>query len=394
MKKNFVCILSTFSCGDYVKDTFMVPYYIGKLHKMSVSLIFHSNKDSASLENQYKGLHLIPLSSIGIHTRGLGESWTFVHYLLQNAKKIDVLMCFHFSYRTILLSCIYKLCNPKGLFYLKSDGYGLWAALFRKGTWFPNQKYRDENSIIVKIKNTCIRLLLYIGVRQIDKVSVETPEVYNYLKKQSPFLKKPEKLIWMLNGIDEEAFDSYKLTELPIKEKQNWIISVGRHGNWQKNTEMFLKALTLVDLKGWKVFLIGTIEPEFYQVIEEFYTKNNHLRNSVQFIGPIYDQKLLWKYYNETKVFVHTAVYESYGIVLGEAFRFNDYILSTDVGIASELIKQGYGCLIPHNNSNLLSKQLQLIIDGKIDLDSLHRSCNLDNRSLSWENEVLKLGMF
>lgn len=394
MKRNFVCIVPSFSVGEYPKDAFLVSYYIGKLHDMSVSLAFHRRKDSDQLQDGYKGIHLIPLSSAEGYEGTLRGSWAFVWYLLHNARKIDVLMRFHFTYQTILLAFIYKLCNPKGLFYLKADGYGLWYTLFRKGSWFPGLKQRNNKNLIVRIKNRCIRFLLNIGVNLADKVSVEIPEVYNYLKQQSSFIKRPDKLIWMMNGIDEEAFAAYGMVELPIQKKENWILSVGRHGNWQKNTGMFLKALASVDLKGWKVFFIGTIEPDFEKEIEAFYKRHEHLRDSIQFIGPIYDQQLLWDYYNKAKVFVHTAVYESYGIVLGEAFRFNDYILSTDVGIASEFVKQGYGHLIPDNDFQALAKHLQLIVDGTIDLELLYQSCHIDNRSVSWENEVLKLGAF
>lgn len=394
MKRNFVCILPSFSVGEYPKDAFLVSYYIGKLHNMSVSLVFHRRKDTDQLQDGYKGIHLIPLSSAENYEGTLRGSWAFVWYLLNNARKIDVLMRFHFSYQTILLAFIYKICNPKGLFYLKADGYGLWYSLFRKTSCFPGLKQRDDKKWIVRLKNSCIRFVLNIGVALTDKVSVEISEVYNYLKQQSPFIKRPDKLIWMLNGIDEEAFSSYGMVELPIQKKENWIISVGRHGNWQKNTGMLLKALASVELKGWKVFFIGAIEPEFKKEIEAFYQQYESLKDSVQFIGPIYDQKLLWEYYNKSKVFVHTAVYESYGIVLGEAFRFNNYILSTDVGIASEFIKRGYGRLIPDNDFETLAKQLQLVVDEHIDLESLYQSCQIDNRSVSWEKEVLKLGVF
>jgi glycosyltransferase involved in cell wall biosynthesis len=101
----------------------------------------------------------------------------------------------------------------------------------------------------------------------------------------------------------------------------------------------------------------------------------------------------LYDYFNRSKVFVHTAIYESYGIVIGEAFRFNNYIVSTDIGCAKELIAEGMGELVEYD-ANDLSRSLQRIIDGKIDINAIYRQKRIDNRSISWENEVRKLGSF
>lgn len=118
------------------------------------------------------------------------------------------------------------------------------------------------------------------------------------------------------------------------------------------------------------------------------------MREQVCFIGPIYNQKKLYEYYNKAKVFVHTALYESYGIVLGEAFRFKNYIISTPVGIAPQLIKHGYGCLCECNNVNQLVKILQDVIDGNVSLEQLFQQVKILNKAFSYDNEIDKLGNF
>lgn len=84
----------------------------------------------------------------------------------------------------------------------------------------------------------------------------------------------------------------------------------------------------------------------------------------------MYNKRKLWEWYNRSKVFVLTSTWESFGIVLTEAQRFRNYLISTEVGGASSLIQQGkYGTLIPQNNSKVLADKLQNIIIGEIDIN-------------------------
>ena len=122
--------------------------------------------------------------------------------------------------------------------------------------------------------------------------------------------------------------------------------------------------------------------------------KNPTLAEKVKFIGPIYDQKQLYEYYNRAKVFVHTAVYESFGIVLGEAFRFRNYLISTPVGIAPTLVGHGYGKLCDLNDAGMLAALLQEVIDGKVDLERQFEQVGVPYKKYSWDNEIDKLGGF
>lgn len=384
-KKNLVYNFSHYDEVELLK-TFPLPYYIGKLNNLSVSIVYGLDERSRNLSEYYRGVHFCPLKFWGIRRNGtfLGE-WYFLYFFYLYAKEIDVLVRPHFSYITIMIGLIYKLRNPNGLFYIFSDGYGLWAALFRK------------SNVVNRIKNFFIKKLLYKACQIADKVSVELVDIYNYYKIQSPFLLKPDKLIHMRLGIDEEVLSNYNIKEYAIDQKENLIISVGRHGSKQKNTELFLDALKNVDLKDYSVVFIGPIEKEecdFHSYIDTYFVENSKLKEKVHFIGAIYDKKELYSWFNRSKIFVHTAIYESYGIVIGEAFRFNNYILSTDVGCAKELISMGMGELYPMNDAKILAFRLQRIIDGEVDIQSIYESKSVDNKIISWENEVRKLGSF
>lgn len=386
-RKNLVLLLSGFHETVFNKDVFLVPYYLGKLYDLSASIVFNWNSGSKEMPEECRGVKLRVLSGKG---RNYGDAflfsaeWRFFLYILKHAREIDILMRFHFSYQTMIIGWIYKWRNPSGCFYIKGDGLGVYGALLR-----------NEDRFAIRWKNKIIRMLCNHMCSIADKVSIELPDLYDFLKEQKPFKAKPQKLVLMLNGFDEELFEEYQMKEIPVPEKENIILSVGRHGSEQKNTECFLRALTHVDLKDWKVVFVGTVEPDFREKeLSDFYHKNPHLKEQVRFIGPIYDQKSLWNRYNRAKVFVHTARFESYGIVLGEAFRFNDYIVSTDVGIAKYVIEKGMGKLFPQNDDVSLGNILQSIVDGKTDVCAKFESKNIDNRSISMSGEIAKLSLF
>lgn len=180
-------------------------------------------------------------------------------------------------------------------------------------------------------------------------------------------------------------------------QKEKLIISVGRHGSRQKNTELFLEALKHVDLKDYSVVFIGPIEKSeccFQNYIDTFFEQNKYLEKRVRFIGAIYDKEKLYTWFNRARVFVHTSVYESYGIVIGEAFRFNNYIISTDVGCAKDIISMGMGELFPMNDVQALATSLQRVIDNDTDILSIYENKQINNQLISWENEIKKLGDF
>lgn len=386
--KNLACFFISLSKDFHNRDMFLFPYYMGKVIGYKVTFYFHGKEGDKPFEE--KGVQFVPLFYRGGYDCfSISSEWYYAYYLFRHAKEIDCLVRFHYSIPTILLAFIYKLLNTKGIFCIKGDGLGLWNSLFRIVPQFPGQKRRNQDSLIVKMKNGLIRSMLNLGIHYSDLATVETLKDYQYLSNQSIFKKYPQRLVRMLNGIDEEAITKCGIQELAFEQKENWIISVGRHGNWQKNTAMFLNALDGIDLKDWEIFFIGPVEKEFEIEIDSFYNRNPFLKDKVHFVGGIYDQAKLWDFYNKAKVFAHTAVYESYGIVLAEAYRFGNYILSTDVGIASEFINRGYGCLLKQNDSDGLRAQLERIIQGEVDLSYLFNQ--IERESISWEKEVGKL---
>ena len=367
--KQVTLIFGHFEQEHLGKDVFLVPYYLGKYYHANTTIVYARTKTNMNMPAYYRGVRLNPLNQRDSSRFGLG-------YLWRHVRRIDLLMLFHFCNRTLLLGLLFKLLHPKGKLYIKGDGLGI---LEHEGEI---QKSRNWK------KRLC-RLLYKKLLQKADWISVETEELYQFLNRKIWGVNLSSKLSLLLNGFDEELLQESGIEEKSIRQKENLLLTVGRLGTYQKNTEMLLQAIMRVDMKDWKLVLIGQIERkecDFQKYIDDFFEKNPHLREKVIFVGAIYDKKQLWEWYNRAKVFVFTSRFESFGIVLMEALRFQDYILSTDVGFAREAISCGCGKLIAQEDVDGLQNCLQEIIEGKVLSPEMDTACVREK--YSWEFQI------
>jgi len=252
----------------------------------------------------------------------------FIHlkkfaYLFKKAKNIDILYLLCITPDSMYSMLAYRLGGGRGKIFLKTD-LGL---------------YEKDGKDLLKWENMTIFLKIVHCIFKIfpDVMTVETRNGYSRL--QSSYygsLVSEGKLYYLPNGVDPEILVDNNIRRKKIYEKEKLIITVGRIGTYQKNTELLLDILSAINLKDWKVKIIGGIESSFQQVIENFYLRNPEKRDSVLFTGPV-SQKELWEYYNRSRIFLFTSRHESYGLALSEAMYMGDYVITTNVGIASEL---------------------------------------------------------
>ena len=83
------------------------------------------------------------------------------------------------------------------------------------------------------------------------------------------------KLFYMPNGFDEDMIKHLDINVKEYSDKENVMITVGRLGTNQKNTELFLKAVENIDLKDWVIYLIGDIDPQnitFLEFVSNFFS--------------------------------------------------------------------------------------------------------------------------
>lgn len=366
-KKNLTLFFEFFDHEHLGKDPFMVPYYLGKALDCSVSIVYPLRDTNKDLPAQYKGVKFLPFSvkdEASIYREMYRIIW-------KEAKNIDYLMRFFDINASRYAALIYKLRNPKGKVYIKMDvnPYNINDTVCK----FPNSM---KQSLKDKVTKSMVDIISCETTLALDRLAA-SPNSYNHWG---------DKMVYLPNGFDESLLDSLDIKEKSFAEKDNVMITVGRLGTPQKNTTMLLKALAKTDLKDWKFYLIGPIADSLKPEIEKFYQENPDKKESVIFTGAIYDKKELWEYYNCSKAFILTSKWESFALVYTEAQRFMNYIVSTKVGAASDVIMdEKFGKYIAQDDVDGLTEKLQNIVDGVTKIDVYQE---FDMKSLSWEKRL------
>lgn len=338
------------------KDVFLVPYYLGKIYGCSVTIVFPETETNKSLPDEYMGVKLVRVKAKKSGSHVIRELYLY-KYLFRHARGIDYLMRFHSRKPTCFAVLLYKLLNRKGWAYVKCDlGHSA----------IPTYKSKEDGT-----KNAVASFISRRYMNSVDAASCELELVYdNICQRQEGFFAFGDKLRLIPNGFDEDLLKKLGLKDKTFPEKENVIITVGRLGSYEKNTGMILDALAKVDLKDWKVLMIGPVEQNFRQKVDDFYLNNPEKRNQVVFKGPITDKKELWSIYNDAKVFLLTSRAEGSAMVQAEAFRFRNYMVSTDVGAYRDLFgNRSFGETVGQDNPDELAAALHKIVDGTTDVD-------------------------
>lgn len=375
-KPRFVTLFPETENFHLVKDVGQIPYFMYKTENYDGELVSYQNSsDYPYLNNEVNGLRLTFIPDKG---RIFYFEKSLFHFLIKESKSIDVLHLFHFKREHIIYLLIYKLLNPRGKSYIKLD----MDILF----------FKNYNSFFFshyQLKNYLLKILCKWIFRLTDLFSVETEDARNYLLTVYPQLK--DKLICIPNGIDSEYFEREIKTKT-FAEKENIIITVGRIGTVQKNTELFLEALKITDLNDWKVHIIGPIEKDFQNYINRFYNENLELRNKIIFQGNITDRKELFEWYNRAKVFCLSSRWEGFPITFVEALHFGNYIVTSPVSSAEHITNHGRYGTIAEAHAEEFSKALQNSM--KAGFLNTERFKELRNHSIdnyTWQGIIKKL---
>lgn len=350
---------------DLYKEAGEIPYYFSKLFGYNSIINEYYDETNPSL-SMFRSVCLQKYGHRKYFIRFRRVLNVFIH-----AKNIDILFLLTICPDSMFKMLFYRLGGGKGKIYLKLD-LGLYA--------------KDGKDLLIwKNMNFILKIVHMLFKPLPNLYTVETKRAYERLEKTyySDCIDMG-KLYRMPNGFDSEILDECGIIPKSISEKEKIIITVGKIGTAVKNTEFLLDILASVDLKDWKVYIIGPIVPEFSPKIDKFYADNPEKRYQVLFTGAIYSRKELYDYYNRSRVFMLTSLSESYGYVLTEAAYMNNYLISRDVGIAKELLEYTNGFVIDTTDKEPFVNELQRIINlSDNELNVLVSETNKEE--LTWE---------
>lgn len=349
-----------------IKDVGMLAYKMNQLYGWESVLACYDNDRYSYLIDQVKGLKIDFIKKIWKN-----EIINGILYLKKESGNIDVLQIFHITLSSMFYIFFYKLYNPKGIIFLKLD---------------------CTEELIFKIQSLkgIKKHIFNFILKKADIIGAEQKNLYKRLVDILPGSKN--KIIHVTNGNDYDSRD--RAGEFDYSRKENVIINVGRIGSPEKGIDILMEAFSKIpDIKSlnWKLILIGEIHEKFSNYIREFLLKNPDIKDKIIFKGAIYDRKKLFEEYDKSKIFCCTSNYESFGIAMLEAASCGNVIISTDVGIASEITERGNGAVIPKNNAEAAAEKLNYFIN----CTDLERYCrytyDLCRKEYDWNKVAAKL---
>lgn len=310
--KNFTTIFPFAKNVHLIKDVGQVANSIAAVGEYETKLVcFKNSEDYSFLNSEAQNIKIDFLESCG---KKLFMEKAILNYIEKNAIEIDVIHFFHLTKETIYYALHYKKHHPKGKVYVKMDVY--------------NEMLEQE------IKYSKKRLFNWVHKQkekkffsQLTAISTENPIALELLKKKFPVLK--EKAFLLTNGVND-AFLKQQFPKLKeFEEKENIILSVGRIGAKDKNSEMLLNAFVKANLVEWKLIFIGPIENNFEERVVKNVAEKSHLKNQIELVGNVNDRKTLYEYYNRSKICCLTSPFESFGITFIESMYFGNYVIGT-----------------------------------------------------------------
>lgn len=299
--------------------------------------------------------------------RGKNERIAISKYIYKNAKTIQVLNLYHFSFlETLLWVLPYKIRNPRGKAYLKMD----------LSTKYMHD-YTDN-----KVKLFLRRLLFGLY----NLVSVESSVVCRFINRyyKGRVIVIPNGYYWA------NAKASISLS------RKNEIIHVARMGADCKCTDVLIKGFEKSLLyHNWTLRLIGSMEHEFKIWYETKINDNPELKSRIFYDGEITNREVLADKYANAKIFAISSEYESFGIVLIEALSQGCYLIGTEGinSLADIVTNEDIGMICESNNSSRFSDCIIRAV-RKIEAENqeaVYNRIEYAEKNYSWEVIVKKI---
>ncbi|WP_165792059.1 glycosyltransferase family 4 protein [Desulfocucumis palustris] len=340
------------SNAQILKDTCLVPCLLQKYYGYHTTIAAYSI-DESLLKIHFPDCKFECINYTGIFNR---DAHTYIN---EHANNFDILFMFGPYECYVEFGAIYKKCNPDGKIYLKLDMNRYWL------------------SRIISTQHFSALL----GMCHL--ISVESYNLYRIINRETPF---------NVELIPNGFYETFPVEPLGYPEKENIIITVGRLGIVEKQTDVLLKAFLDADIPGWKLKLIGNVAQRFLSTMETF-REHPKFEQAVEFTGPIYDRQKLEEEYRRAKIFCMTSNVEAYAHVFAEAAKNGCYIISTDVDGAYDITdNEQYGTVVPVGDCKTITGAFEKICpdDDKIQ-EVFNGMYSFARSELSWKYILGKL---
>jgi glycosyltransferase involved in cell wall biosynthesis len=330
-RKVFLCLHPSVANQYLTKDPGMFAYIMGRDFNYDGYVACYRNGEYPDLETETKGLNLVFMEKGFLHPV-FGSLPDRLFFILRNAKKIDVLQVFQFSWPSLLSGMLYKLLNPKGVVYIKLD---------------------LDFEHIHEYGNAIRDFVLCSSLAHYDIISVESEKALEYLKSHPSLKRLSSDFHCIPNGVDVAALSRFSGA---WKDKENIVLYNGRLGSPQKATDVALEAFDRASrgFPTWKLVLIGPAEKGFEGMLAK-YRKNPQIK----YLGFVSKEEL-YGYFRKSKIFLFPSRFESFGFSQFEAGFFGCAVLGSDIVAMRQATGDGrFGGLCPVDGVNCFEEKLR-----------------------------------
>ena len=187
----------------------------------------------------------------------------------------------------------------------------------------------------------------------------------------SPFLKNDmqqhfnENSISIIgNPVDMDLFSLKEKDE--VSNKINFL-HISTLDERTKNPIGILNACKILSEKTCDFTLTIVSDEDYSKYIQ--IAEDQNLEDIVSFIGPLQLKETI-EYYHNADAFILYSKYETFSIVLAEALATGTPLITTKVGIASNLSSE-FGVNVEHNNDTELAKVMSSFIEQQMKFDKV-----------------------
>ncbi len=207
-----------------------------------------------------------------------------------------------------------------------------------------------------------------------------------------------KKVVYIPNGVDIEKFSSgngAKFRKKHLISNNDKILLCVSGFYSQKNQLLLVDAFKKViqDNPDIKLVMIGVIyDMQYYEEIQKKISYNN-LDDSVILLANIeFDDNALINAYSACDLFVLPSKYETFGIVVLEAWSAKKPIICAKVGGLISFVKDNEnGCFFDENSADDLSDKIKKVIKNKELSKNLSQNAFKSVENFSWQKITKKL---
>lgn len=336
MKKELIIYFSKFSVGGMERSLveFLKNSNLNKNYNITVYVGYSLENSYLEEARKYANIELICKGKWNLLAKiktFIAMEFKYIKYLIKKPN-YDVSICYPHQHK--ILAKLARISSKNNIIFIHAD--------------LVNSRNEVERE----------KLLNKIKFEKFAKIACVSEKAKESFLTLRPNYKGK---IYVINNYANGEYIISKSNEVidDFEFKNKTFINISRQVEKTKQISMIIEAAKKLVEENYKfdVLLLGNGPDHNYykELIDKYNLKN---------IYPIGTRLNPYKYLKKADCLLLTSKFEGYGMVLDEARILNVPIISTNVGNASNIIKEGYGILADNNIEGIYNSMKEFLDKG------------------------------